>query len=169
MKSKKGAIFLTLFLVAFSNLAICQDAEPVFQPVDSVFSLRITPGLSIPLGMDADIFTLGGGGDFLAQFQIPLLPTLDLDLQVELGYNLMPVQASNSVSLLAVGAGRGVSWEFVPRLIAGAYVQGGVYYAFLNDTSAVGASSSTGSANPFFSGGASFDFLLFPTTETFSD
>ena len=56
--------------------------------------------MSIPLGTDADIFTLG--------------PRLIASAYV-IGYNLMPVQAINSVSLLAAGAGGGVSWEFVGR------------------------------------------------------
>ncbi len=162
MKRKKNTVVLILLLAFQSFSAFSQDEEPLFQPVDSVFSLKLTPGLGIPLGDDADIFTLGGGGDVLAQFQIPLLPTFDLDLHSEIGYNLTPIKANNFISIIAFALGLGVSWEFVPRLILGGYARGGYSYAFLNDTSSLSSSQSIGLSHLFAGGGLSFTFMLFP-------
>ena len=159
---KNKVVIICLLAIWLTASVYGQEEEPVFQPVESVFSLKLIPELGIPLGTDADVYTLGGGGDVLAQYQIPLLPTLDLDLHGEIGYNLTPIKANNSISIIALALGGGVSWEFVPRFILGGYVRGGYSYAFLNDTSSISTSQSTGLSHLFAGGGLFFTLMLFP-------
>ncbi len=157
---------LAVVIVIFLALPVfSQNTNPDTFAADSVFSLKLTPGIGIPFGRDTEIFTLGGGADFLVQYQIPLSSRLDWDLQAEIGYNLMPTVLDSSVSTLTFGVGTGVSWEFIPRFIASGYIRGGYFSSFLNSTSGLDIDSSeeTGGGNPYLGLGASFTFMLFPT------
>ncbi len=145
---------LLLVVLCFSPTTFCQETDAF--DIESVFSLKLTPGLGIPLDPNTDIFMLGGGADLTAQYQIPLISTLDLDLQAEVGYYFTPIQAlvpDTTISHLSVAVGGGISWTFAPRFILGAYGRAGYFYSFLNDTSKLDLNSSaqTGGGEAFFS------------------
>jgi hypothetical protein len=128
------------------------------------FSLSLAPGISIPLGEDSEIFTLGGGTNIAARLDFPLLSKLDINAIFGLGYDFTPVKADTSLSTLSIGAGGGITWEFIPRLRIGGYAKGGYFYSLLNDTSGVPeGEDKTGGGNLFLSGGVNFAFRLFPT------
>lgn len=80
--NKTALILLFFFLFVFP--ASSQD------DADSRFSIGIAPGLSIPLGDDAEIFTLGGGADIVAQLRFPLLPNRMSGRLWILGITLVP-------------------------------------------------------------------------------
>ena len=125
MSKKLGLVLLACLLALTAH---SQETDEDAFNTGSVFSLKLTPGLGIPLlARDGELFFLGGGGNLMARYKIPLVPALDFDIRGEIGYNIMALKVSNSVSTISFGLGPGITWEFIPRLMLGAYGRGGIF------------------------------------------
>ena len=135
MKKKVLCICLLLLISFFPALS----EEPA-----SMFSLRLTPGLNIPLGRDTDLVRLGGGGFVSGEMRMPFLPVLYAG--VDIGYNYLPLYTDTNLSLLAFGAGTGFDIPLMPWMNLRVFGRGGYFYGLLHDASEKGG-------NPFVSGG----------------
>ena len=120
-----------------------------------IFSLHISPGLTVPVGTNSGLFKLGGGamltGDFAMPFFQPLRFTADI------GYNLVPINnGADSLSILSFGAGTGLRFGVLPWLALYAYGRGGYFYGVIND------GSGSGGGNPWLHGGGGVSFRVLP-------
>jgi tetratricopeptide (TPR) repeat protein len=124
--------------------------------ISSALTLKVTPGLEIPLGASAERHTLGGSGTFTANFGLPL--KLPLYVSGDLSYGLLPFDLVNvkRLSLLSVGTGIGVDRQIRGRLFGNAYIKGGYYLGFTEDDN---GEVLTG-GNPYLWGGAELNYYL---------
>jgi tetratricopeptide (TPR) repeat protein len=143
-------IFLYLFFVLGFSLFAQEPANT------SALTLKLTPGLDIPLGATAERHTPGGSGVFTAGFGLPL--KLPLYISGDLSYTLLPfdLESSKQLSLLGAGSGVGLEKQIKGRLFGNVYLKGGYYYGFTEDDS--GETVSGG--NPYLWGGAEIDYYL---------
>ena len=134
-----------LFLFALIFLA-CQGAfgqtEGASQPAPMLFSLTLTPSVTVPLGRDAPYYNLGFGADISADFRMPFFPPWFVSGNV--GYSLAPLEAVTSLSLLSGGVGTGLRFDS-GKLCVKVRGAGGYFYGSLND------GTSRGGANPLVS------------------
>ncbi|MBN2051634.1 MAG: hypothetical protein JW760_14380 [Spirochaetales bacterium] len=114
------------FLLLLITSGLSAENEP-FQPL----SIGISPGMQIPLGEGADLFSLGGGGEIAFDYRFQKLPFLRLGGMV--GYSLLPLNFNTSMSAISIGASAGTIIDSLPGLILSFDVHGGAYYAFLNN------------------------------------
>lgn len=124
------------------------------QQAPSLISFSITPGVTVPLGEDASLFSLGGVMNVDAEFRLPFLPAFFI--AGTLGYSFVPLQEVTSLSLLDGGIAAGVRLDILRSLSIRAFGSGGYSYAFLNDGSRSGWS-------PSVSGGAGVSWAPFPS------
>jgi tetratricopeptide (TPR) repeat protein len=135
--------------LAFSAGAQAQAAQAT-QPATetqlqfSPFWIQMIPAVAFPLGESATIFSFGGGGAITGEYRPPFFPLGLLRAEIEYGY--YPIQARQSVSFTSVGAGIGVSYNFIPNLGIKLYADGGATYGFFNSTF-------EGYWNPYVKGG----------------
>lgn len=148
-------------------LLFCQAvlAGPVFCETTEagLFSLHLVPAATIPIGSDASVLSLGGGATLLGRLAMPGFPYLGAEIGA--GYSISPVKVASGKTvpsaLLNVVSGRlGLSFRYpvLPKLLVGAYVQGGYYYGFLN----VDIPNGTGN-NPMLEAGADLSYALSPS------
>jgi hypothetical protein len=119
----------------------------------SLFSLQISPGMSIPLGRDVALFRWGGGALISGELALPFLPLVYLSADV--GYNFIPTLAGTDLSLLEFGGGIGLDLSPLPRVSLQLYGRGGYFFGFLHD----GTDSGN---NPFLAGGTGVQVRLSP-------
>ena len=105
---------------------------PVFGQFDSLLSLRVTPGMNIPLGEDSWLFTPGAGGRISGEISMPFFPALFAS--IDIGYNLVPLQ-NNATDLSVLMFGGGVGFDFNPISLLSIRVfgKGGYSYGFLHN------------------------------------
>jgi tetratricopeptide (TPR) repeat protein len=126
------------------------------QPVSQApFSLRLTPGLDLPLGQNAELFLMGGGAGISFQYLFPATPAPFLSASIAYGY--APARIGETFSVLSAGIGAGLHFLPLPWLSLSAAVSGGYYYGLLNDLSRL-----QGSGFPFVSASAEGSLLLTP-------
>jgi len=144
-----------LFALAF---LACQgafgQAEGAAQPAPMLFSLTLTPSVTVPLGRDAPYYNPGFGADISADFRMPFFPLWFVS--GGLGYSLVPLETVTSLSLLSGGVGTGLRFDS-GKLGVKVRGTGGYFYGFLND------GTSRGGANPFAAGGASISWAFTPS------
>ena len=144
-----------LFMLAF---LACQGAlgqtEGAAQSAPMLFSLTLTPSVTVPLGRDAPYYNPGFGADISADFRMPFFPVWFVSGSV--GYSLVPLEAVTSLSLLSGGVGTGLRFDS-GKLGVKVRGTGGYFYGFLND------GTSRGGANPFAAGGASISWAFTPS------
>jgi len=152
---KITVLILSLFVLT-ALTATAQTVEDKWY--DPVVTLKLSPGVGIPLGIDNDLFKLGGGalGSIGIHVARPLILSLDL------GYSLAPLQTkryvdlSESLSIVSVGAGPVLNLNIAPWFVINVFGKGGVFYAFLTDD------TSTGGVNPWIIGGGGIYFRIVP-------
>ncbi|MCX7039834.1 MAG: hypothetical protein NT005_11980, partial [Spirochaetes bacterium] len=146
---------LVLFSLAF---LACQGAfgqvEGAAQPAPMLFSLTLTPSVTVPLGRDVPYYNLGFGTDISADFRMPFFPLWFVSGNV--GYSFVPLETVTSLSLLSGGVGTGLRFDS-GKLCVKVLGTGGYFYGFLND------GTSRGGANPFATGGASISWAFTPS------
>jgi tetratricopeptide (TPR) repeat protein len=125
------------------------------EPSSLGFGLRFTPGIELPLGASADYFGLGAAGTLSGEFSFATLPRLFA--AADIGYNLIPINNGDSVSIIRAGGAFGAAVRIIDRLSIKALASGGYYYGFLNTGDADGA------GRPYFTAGAGLDFMLSPS------
>jgi hypothetical protein len=142
----------TAATVVLLFLAAAAQEENIWAQSQSL-SVGIHPGLEKPLGASSDYFTLGGSLNIAGEYG--LIPEPLVFLLGGIDYNLNPIKAEQSLSILAASAGVGISLDMAPRFSIQARLRGGYYYATFNDFT-------MGDHNPFVCGGIGFDYLLSP-------
>jgi tetratricopeptide (TPR) repeat protein len=156
---KKTLSFLTAVILTISIVpALYADSGE-----QEVFSLHLIPGMSIPLGADADVFTMGGAGSLMARFSLPDFQYLSLELGA--GYSITPVNlpsgstySSILLNIISGKLGIGFRVPIAGFLVVGVHAYGGYYYGFLSDQS---LPNSTGN-NPLLDAGVEVKFKLSP-------
>ena len=134
---------------------VLSEAETPAQPASSPFSLTLTPDFTVPLGSDAALFAVGGGGTLSGEYRMPFLPLLFAG--AGFGYSYVPLKSVTTLSLLDGSITAGVRYDILRNLSVRAYANGGYYYAFLNNGSQQKA------ANPFAGGGVGLSWSFVPS------
>jgi tetratricopeptide (TPR) repeat protein len=120
----------------------------------SELSLSLTPAFSLPLGDDAAVFGLGGGGELSARYRPPFFPLVTLGGVV--GYELGTLRVSQTISTLSIGAEAGLLWEPLPWLGLHAAARGGYFHSLLNNGGGGGGAG-------FVTGAAGAELLVVPS------
>ena len=151
-------ILIPLFLIVLNFIAGVQP--PVFSqaadPLVKSISLDVFPGVSIPIGGSSDLYSVGGSGRLAAAFgfhEDPLVYGA-----ANLDYDLAPLQADASLSIIGVGAGAGVYLDFGPRLSFHGSISGGAYVPFFNQSSV----ESENAVFPYVAAGLGLAYLMTP-------
>ncbi len=141
-----------LWAMVFLGSALTSLAQKAAPPGPSRLSFSLTPGLSIPLGNNAELFSPGGELKLSGRYRLPSLPLLFLGGQA--GYGFSPITSADRLSLVSAGIGVGLVHEFTPKLSVSAFASGGVFLAML--------SGEAPAWNPQAGGGASLSYRLKP-------
>ncbi len=124
MKSRSLLIGLLVILAATPSIG--QNA------FDSLLSLKVAPGVNIPLGTDSALFEPSYAGRVSGELSLPFLPVLYAS--VDVAYNYVPLKtAVTDLSVLAFGAGVGIDLNPIPLLSIRVFGRGGYYYGFLHN------------------------------------
>src|SRR6056297_1621178 len=96
-------------------LFFCISYSGLCQQLDAPLSLLVKPGISIPVGEDADIYKPGWGGTVSLSYK--LSPFLNLGLHS--GYSYLPVDTlpdfkPKSLTITHLGMQAGTSLELLP-------------------------------------------------------
>ncbi|HVO38028.1 MAG TPA: hypothetical protein VMV03_03270, partial [Spirochaetia bacterium] len=156
---KKGFV-LALAVLFFWVMAVSRlqaEAAP-----EEFFSLHLIPLMQIPLGDEANYFTLGGGASLLARLSIPGFQYLYFEAGADYGISPVKVAPGEPYTnpMLNVFAGRlgaGLRYPVLANLFAGVNAHGGYYYGFMNVTTPNGTAS-----NPMFDAGVELKYRLTP-------
>jgi tetratricopeptide (TPR) repeat protein len=118
----------------------------------------LTPGVDIPVGPGAGLFTIGGGGYLGGAYRL----ALDFPLLVgaELGYSLHPLDfpLPKQLHLLTAGVGLGTEWAILPRLPLSISVSGGYYYGLTQGPD----QAIVGGGNPYARAAADLSYRITP-------
>ncbi len=119
----------------------------------SSFSTVVSPTGFLPLGVDADIFSFGGGAQAALSWQLAAIPALSIGFDA--GYLfLQSLAPDNSISIGRAAALAGWKFQFTRAFSLGLSGEFGWFFAGLN-----GGGGPPGS-NPFVSGGLSLGLDL---------
>ena len=129
-------------------------------PASSRFSLELQPLLSLPLGRDSDVFSLGGGASILGRYGFPKLPFLALEGGGAFG--LVPVQVAPGKSISSATMNlfwpwAGVALGFAPLPWMRLEARGSAGYFFAGVDASLANSSGS---NPMYAAGLDLDFRL---------
>ena len=123
----KKSLACTVFLLIVASICFAQMAGT---PDTSRLSFSLTPGMSWPLGKNAELFSMGGDLILKGRYRLPRLPLLFLSGQA--GYGFSSITSADSLSIINAGVGVGVTHAVTPKLSLSAYGSGGVFFAALN-------------------------------------
>ena len=151
---KRIGLALLLVAVTLTLGAQAPTAAPEKTPLIKSISVDVYPGMNIPVGGSRDLFTLGGTGSISGAFGLNL-DTL-VYLSAGLDYDLAPLQADASLSMIGLGVGAGAYLDFGPRLSFRGFVAGGPYYPFFNQSSI----ESDGGVYPYLTAGIGLSYLM---------
>ncbi len=153
----KNHLIISIFVFCFlAGPLLAQENS------DSSFALSFTPGVNLPIGRDADAFTIGGSTRLLARLKI--MPHVFLDAGADFGIAPVDIAAGEPadraiLGLVAPQIGLTGNIGIGSRLSLGARLHGGYYFGFLSDVSA----DTTTGHNPMISAGAFVSYRLVPT------
>jgi len=154
MKQKILPLVIAVMMMSFNVPSLCAQT-----PDEDLFSLHFIPGVSIPMGEDAQVYTIGGAASLLGRLSIPGFPYLSVELAA--GYTMSPINSvSGDTTLLNILSGRlglGFRVPVSDSIILGAHLHGGYFYGFLN----VDVPDNTGN-NPLVEAGAEVTLKLSP-------
>lgn len=129
----------------------------------SVLALELAPQVSLPVGRDVDVYSIGGGASLLARWN-PLRSGF-IGMEFGGGASLVPVLVADgkpvSSALLRLywpQAGFGVRINPTSWFTAGAHAWAGYFFASIDAPLAT-----TSGSNPMFAGGVNLDFNLSKT------
>jgi tetratricopeptide (TPR) repeat protein len=155
----KRLLFLLLAAASGAHAAAAPAPAAADEPRAggrALFHLSLAPGVTIPLGESATLYTLGGGAQLAAELSFSSLPMLFARLGI--GYDYSPLQWLRSVSLVTASLGGGVQVDLAPWLAARAFAVGGGYLGFMNQPVEL-----DGGVFPYVAAGAGLSFALGPT------
>ncbi len=147
----KRAVLLALALLVLSAGAASGASR---SPPDSLLSVTLSPGFSLPLGDCADYFANGYGASLGACYRMPFFPLLYAG--VDVGYWHLPLRALTSLSTFAGGLSAGAWFDLLPRLSVRGFVLAGYSYSFLGDGLGKGGA-------PYVGGGVDLSWAFVPT------
>jgi tetratricopeptide (TPR) repeat protein len=148
----RKTIFISLLLLP----VLCVSGFP--QQDVAPLSVLVKPGFSIPIGQDAAVYNLGGGGTVSLAYD--LLSYLNVGLNS--GYTILPVDTlpsfeKRTLSMIHFGLQAGTGFEPFEDFRLSAYAGGGWYYGFDNRDPQQNAN------NPFVSAGLGASYRLIPS------
>jgi len=148
---------------AFLVLALAVSLCTAWAQEQSAFSLELQPQLSLPVGRDVDVFTMGGGGSVFARYSLPKLPYFAVKTGGGVGLVPVSITPGKSISEATMRlywpfAGAEVAYSPTERLRLSTFVSGGYYFTSLN----ADVPNDSGS-NPLLAGGVGIDFAFSPT------
>jgi tetratricopeptide (TPR) repeat protein len=147
---KKVVVFVSVLLIISGGNSFAQEAEAPAKAASNL-SLSVSPGVSIPLGKNADLFGFGGDVKLSGRYRLSSLPMFFLGGQV--GYNLSPIVEGTSLSTLTAGVSSGITKELSPKFGMSGFAEGGAFFSML--------SGNQGSAvYPYAAGGAGLHYRL---------
>ncbi|MBN2553474.1 MAG: hypothetical protein JXB06_11930 [Spirochaetales bacterium] len=144
-------LFLILVSVAPAPVA-SQDETSLFKSI----AVEVYPGVSVPFGSSGDLFTPGGNGSLSGAFGLIEEPLVYVSAGLD--YDLVPLQAEASLSILGIGVGVGAYLDFGPRLSFRGFLTGGPYYPFFNQSTI----DSQSAVYPYISAGIGLSYLMTP-------
>jgi len=145
----KYKIIITVFLL-FPVLS--QTAQEIPQPPDRIISIGISPGVSVPVGGDEELYTTGFYTDMKADYRFPEFPVISLEAGGE--YSYIPIKALITMSTYAGGGGVGFNFDLSPRFLMRLNSMAGYSYSVINS----GISKGTGSGGFYYTGGGDLSF-----------
>lgn len=151
MKKAKLCLIAALLI---ANLVTVPAAGQNTTSLPSLLSFALAPGFSIPLGRDAELYSIGGFTELQGELRMPFLRWLLAC--ADFGYSYLPLRAVTSLSVLSGSAGAGVRMDMSARLSIRAFGGGGAFYTFIND------GSGRGGAHPLVTGGADISYAFTP-------
>ena len=132
----------------------------VYAQDKSVLALELSPQLSLPVGRDVDVYSMGGGATLLARWNPSRLGFLGMELGG--GASLVPVLVADGkpvsqalLSLYWPQAGLGFRFSPTSWLTACARASAGYFFASIDAPMATSSGS-----NPMFAAGANLDVNL---------
>ena len=159
MQLRAGLFLLSFTLLLFHPLPGTDELiaqEPVSQTDKDtlVFGISATPGLGIPIGERTTVFSIGGGSFFEGHISLPFYPPLSFALGT--GYNVAPVRAETSLSMIYGGGGLKLQYVLLPFLGVGIFADGGFSFNILNSDATVSAGT------PYVKSGLTVSFFINP-------
>jgi tetratricopeptide (TPR) repeat protein len=159
---KKTILVLITAALLLLNAGLLRAQEKAREPEEGVFSLNLTPGVTFPIGEDAQSFTMGGGASLLGRLAVPGISFLYLEGGA--GFSVTPLSLLESAAydaammyIISPRVGVGVRFPLFSGLTVGAHAHGGYYFASLD----VDTQNNTGS-NPLIDVGADVKYRLTP-------
>lgn len=148
---KKNILICLIFFLLIGSYTFPQQTV-------SPLSIHVNPGLSLPIGEDAQIYKPGGGGTLTVNYN--LFPFLNLGLNT--GYNFLPVNTlpafeARSLSIIHLGLQAGTAFVPLKKLSLSIYAGGGWYYGYTNEDTQQNAN------NPYVYGGLGVSYRLIPS------
>jgi tetratricopeptide (TPR) repeat protein len=153
---RKKAFCVILVIPFLITSAFAQEAT-------ETLSIKLTPGLTLPMLGDAEYFDLGMHGSVLVQYVLPNLPFLGLNALVD--YTRAPIDAYSgkaSLNLIAFGGGATFKIEPFSKFQLGAFGHGGYTLALLADDSGTVPDGEKKAGTPFAQGGLFARYYLLP-------
>ena len=95
------------------------------------FSTSVIPGIEIPVSSSSNLFELGYGVSLSGRMVFPAVPLLFLAADV--GYELAPLRATPSVTVVSGCVSYGLNYLFSPRVQGTLFGSTGYYYGILDD------------------------------------
>jgi hypothetical protein len=126
-------IFLLGLCLCFLEMGFSE--EPGKNQESEIFSFKLSPGLTLPVGEDSEYFNLGFYSDLITEIRIPNVPLLYFPIGV--GYSYIPINSDIvelNLMLLRASGGVGIDWNPTGDLHIGAYTRFGYTYGFIPDT-----------------------------------
>jgi tetratricopeptide (TPR) repeat protein len=153
MMRKLFFVLTVIGCTALSSTGGSFAAPPPEQPGPLTFTL--SPGAVIPVGESSALYTLGFGLGLCGEYRLARKPLFFLS--GDAGFTQSPVQAETGLSIFSLGGGGGVRRELGRKLSVRGFLNGGGYYAFLNDANVEGETSAL---NPYFAAGGGLYYGL---------
>jgi hypothetical protein len=154
MNRSQSLVFI--LLIAFAMPTVGQTS-------DTGLSFEITPGVTIPVGRDADVFKLGGAIQLASHLGSSKFPYATIDIGGNFGIAPVDVAAGEPVDaarllLIAPTIGLGIRYSVLQDLWLGLHAMGGYYFGFLNTEA-----ENTSGNNPYLQVGGGVSYRLLPT------
>lgn len=144
----------TILAVVFYAAVSVVWAEDVF----STLTLKLSPGVQVPVVESADQYTMGGFTSLTTAYKPPV--AFPISLHTLLAYDYLPFSSDrvDHLNIALAGGGLGLKKRFLGRLSGEVFFEGGYFYGFLEDDEG----NTIGGGNPFWDVGGELGFYLNP-------
>jgi len=115
--------FLSAAMILIFSSSIFLEAQNL-----DLFSLSLTPGVIVPIGNSAELFTTGGIVELSGDFTIPFAPFLYGRVGIDAG--ILPTKAEKNMTLITFNGGAGVQLNPLQKLQIKTGAEAGYYLGF---------------------------------------